>query len=99
VTSPCRKPARIRLSRVEESLNARPYWVGLEFEFKGARRDGAWGDPSGTATELTIEVLPLPTVHAVRMRDLLRWLEAGARSGEGRSKESSAETARVSQSA
>jgi hypothetical protein len=47
-------------------------------EFKAARREGAWGDPPGTATELTIEVLPPPTVHAVRVGDLLRWLEGGA---------------------
>jgi hypothetical protein len=47
-------------------------------EFKVARRDGTCGDPPGTATELTIEVLPPPIVHDVRVGDLLRWLEAGA---------------------
>jgi hypothetical protein len=47
-------------------------------EFKAARRDGAWGDPPGTVTELTIEVLPPPTTHVVRVGDLLRWLECGA---------------------
>ncbi len=46
--------------------------------FKAARREGSWGDPPGTATELTIEVLPPPTVHAVRVGDLLRWLEGAA---------------------
>jgi hypothetical protein len=47
-------------------------------EFKARRKDGDWGDPPGTATELTVEVMPPPVTHAVRVADVMRWLEGGA---------------------
>jgi hypothetical protein len=47
-------------------------------EFRKQRKEGDWGDPPGTATELTVEVLPPPVRHVVRVSDVLRWLDGGA---------------------
>jgi hypothetical protein len=38
-------------------------------------RDGEWGDPPGPATELTVEVIPPPVSHVVRVSDVMRWLD------------------------
>jgi hypothetical protein len=47
-------------------------------EFRKERKKGDWGEPPGTATTLTIEVLPPPITHEVRVADVMRWLEGGA---------------------
>lgn len=41
-------------------------------------RTGEWGDPPGPATELTVEVIPPPVSHVVRVADVMRWLEGVA---------------------
>jgi hypothetical protein len=47
-------------------------------EFKTRRKDGDWGEPPGDATELTVEVLPPPTTHVMKVAEVKRWLETTA---------------------
>jgi hypothetical protein len=47
-------------------------------EFRSRRTDGDWGEPPGDATELTVEVLPPPTTHVVKVAEVKRWLESPA---------------------
>jgi hypothetical protein len=47
-------------------------------EFRNERKQGDWGEPPGSATTLTVEVLPPPIAHEVRVTDVMRWLEGGA---------------------
>lgn len=47
-------------------------------EFRSRRKDGDWGDPPGDATELTVEVVPAPTTHVVKVAEIIRWLNGGA---------------------
>jgi hypothetical protein len=42
------------------------------------RKEGDWRDPPGQATELRVEVIPPPVTHAVRVGDVMRWLDGGA---------------------
>jgi hypothetical protein len=45
-------------------------------EFAKRRKDGDWGDPPGTATELVVEVVPPPVTHSVKVSDVMRWLDS-----------------------
>jgi hypothetical protein len=41
-------------------------------------REGERGEPPGQATELTVEVIPPPVPHIVRVADVMRWPEGVA---------------------
>ena len=47
-------------------------------EFNARRKDGDWGEPPGDVTELTVEVVPAPTTHVVKVAEVKRWLDGGA---------------------
>jgi hypothetical protein len=47
-------------------------------EFRARARDGDWGELPGPATELSVEVLPPPVTHVVRVADVMRWLDGVA---------------------
>lgn len=47
-------------------------------ELRARRKDGDWGEPPGDGTELTVEVVPPPTTHVVKVGDVVKWLNGGS---------------------
>jgi hypothetical protein len=58
-------------ARMSGSADTRPRATRLA-------KDGGWSEPPGPATELTVEVIPPPVSHVVRVADVMRWLDGVA---------------------